>query len=182
MSLEKLIERRRAYRALAPAKIDDELVRDLATCASLSPSCFNKQPWRFRFVSGGEALQGLFDALSPGNEWARKASMIVAVYSKDDLDCLVKGREYYLFDTGLSVSFLVLRATELDLVAHPIAGFDEEAVKRVLDIPAGMTVITLVIVGKHAPGVTEGLSEKQIEAERERPPRLSFDEFSAHDR
>ncbi|MBN1886211.1 MAG: nitroreductase family protein [Candidatus Krumholzibacteriota bacterium] len=182
MSVKKLIEQRRAYRALAPVDVDDSLVRDLATCASLAPSCFNKQPWRFRFVTGGETLDRLFDALSPGNEWARRASMIVAVYSKDELDCLVKGREYYLFDTGLSVSFLVLRATELGLVAHPIAGFDEEEVARALEIPPGMTVITLIVVGRHDPEATDLLGEKQIEAERERPPRLSFGEFAGHDR
>ncbi|MFB0562029.1 MAG: hypothetical protein ACETWM_12570 [Candidatus Lokiarchaeia archaeon] len=35
-----------------------------------------------------------------------------------------------------------LRATKLGLVTHPIAGYDEEQVKKVLNIPEDMRVIT----------------------------------------
>ncbi|MCK4297935.1 MAG: nitroreductase family protein, partial [Planctomycetes bacterium] len=50
MEVREAIERRRAYRSLDPAPISDELIRDLAESASLAPSCFNNQPWRFVFV------------------------------------------------------------------------------------------------------------------------------------
>jgi nitroreductase len=59
-----------------------------------------------------------------------------------------KGRDYFLFDTGTETGFLVLRATDLGLVAHPIGGFDEQKVEEVLHIPPHMTVITLVIHGR----------------------------------
>ena len=113
--------------------------------------------------------------LSKGNEWAYAASMIIAVFSNKELDCLLKGREYYLFDTGMTTAFLILRATELGLVAHPIAGYNEEAVKKLLVIPDNMTVITLVIIGKHSENISALLSDKQIEAEKKRPERLSME-------
>jgi nitroreductase len=50
MELMEIIEKRRAYRSLQPVEINEELVRDLATAASLSASCFNNQPWRFVFA------------------------------------------------------------------------------------------------------------------------------------
>ena len=114
-------------------------------------------------------------ALSKGNEWAYSASMIIAVFSKKDSDCLVKGREYYLFDTGMATAFLIQRAPELGLVAHPIAGYNEEGVKKALGIPDDMTVITLVMVGKHSESISPVLSDKQIEAEKKRPERLSME-------
>jgi nitroreductase len=41
MELMEIIEKRRAYRSLGPAAVDEGLVRELATAASLSASCFN---------------------------------------------------------------------------------------------------------------------------------------------
>ena len=172
MEVHEAIIRRRAYRSLEEIEITEELVKDLAEHASLAPSCFNHQAWRYDFVYGGENLEGVKSSLSKGNEWAQAASMIIAVYSRVDYDCDLKGREYYLFDAGLSVGILLLRATELGLVAHPIAGYDENAAKKALGIGDDMKLITLIIVGRKSEGVSGILSEIQAEAEKERPERL----------
>ena len=178
MDVHDAIEQRRAYRSLERATETERTARDLASHAMLAPSCFNKQPWRYVFVYGQEALERLHDALAEGNEWAQAASMIVAVFSRKDLDCDVHGREYYLFDVGLSTAFLVLRATELGLVAHPIAGFDEGAAKDILGIGEEMKLITLVIVGKHSERINDLLTEKQAEAEAARPERLPVEDVT----
>jgi nitroreductase len=171
MDLMGIIEKRRAYRSLQPEKITEELVRDLAAAASLSPSCFNNQPWRFVFAYEKEALEKVKGAMSKGNRWTFAASLIIAVCSRRDLDCPNQGRELYIFDTGMATAFLILRATELGLVAHPIAGYDEEKVKEALAIPADMTVVTLVNVGKHLLPPNDLLSEQQKEIEKTRPER-----------
>ncbi|MEI6614802.1 MAG: nitroreductase family protein [Chrysiogenales bacterium] len=177
MKLTEIIEKRRAFRSLGPAKIDERLVHDLAAAASLSASCFNKQPWRFVFVIDKEVLGRLEGAINKGNEWTRAASMIVAVVSQKDMDCLVKEREYYLFDTGMATAFLILKATELGLVAHPIAGFDEDKSKEILGIPVAMRLITLVIIGVHQLPLNALLNEKQAEGEKTRPERLPLSEI-----
>lgn len=178
MELKKAIHERRAYRSLEPVEITEDLVRDLAQCAQLSASCFNNQPWRFVFVYDKNVLKDLYSALSKGNEWARSASMIIAVVSRKDLDCIIKERKYYLFDTGMASAFIILRATELGLVAHPIAGYKEEKVKEVLKVPEDMTVITLIIIGKRSEKISPILSEKQIGWEKERPERIPLEEFA----
>jgi len=173
----EIIENRRAYRSLGPAAINETMVRDLAAAASLSASCFNYQPWRFVFAHDKEVLGRLHAALSKGNAWAQAASLIIAVCSRRDMDCPNPGRELYIFDSGMATAFLILRATEMGLVAHPIAGYDEEKAKEVLGIPADMTVIALVIVGKHLLPPNALLSEKQAEAEKARPERLPLGEI-----
>jgi nitroreductase len=85
------------------------------------------------------------------------------------------GRDYYLFDTGMATAFLILRATELGLVAHPIAGYDEDRVKDLLGIPKDMTVITLVNIGKHSSTIGSLLTEKQAQIEKARPSRKPLD-------
>jgi nitroreductase len=176
MDVIEAIIQRRAYRSLASVEITNELIIELAKAAQLFCSCFNKQPWRYVFVYNKKILKQLHSTLSPGNEWAQSASMIIAVLSKPELDCIMKdGRKYYLFDTGMATGSMILRATELGLVAHPIAGFNPEKVKEILKIPKDMEVITLVIVGKHSEKISPVLSEKQIEAEKNRPERISLD-------
>lgn len=182
MDVKEAIEKRRAYRSFEPVGITEELVEDLARAASLAPSCFNNQPWRFVFAYDPEVLKALHTALSRGNEWAQKASMIIAAFSKKELDCDLHGREYYLFGVGMATAFLVLRATELGLVAHPIAGYHEDQVKEVLGIPEDMTVITLIMLGKHSEEISPLLSDKQAEDERRRPPRKPLSEIAFRNR
>lgn len=183
MNVIDAIKARRAYRSLDPAEITPGLVRDLAQCAQLAASCFNHQPWRFVFVYDPAALVKMREALARGNEWIHRASLIIAVLAKRDDDCVMKdGREYYQFDAGMAVATLVLRATELGLVAHPVAGFKPAAVKEILGIPAEMEVITLVNVGRHAPDIKPELSEKQIADEKTRPERLPLEKFVYHNK
>ena len=177
MDVKQAINERRAYRSFDPVTITQEIIQDLGESAQLSASCFNNQPWRYVFVHEPEVLSELHEALFKGNAWAKAASMIIAVFSKADLDCVIKGKEYYLFDTGMATAFIILRATELGLVAHPIAGYSEPKAKEVLRIPDGMTLITLVIVGKHSENISPVLSDKQIGWEMERPERLPLRDF-----
>jgi nitroreductase len=178
MDVKKAIKERRAYRSLDPVEITDELIRDFAHCAQIAPSCMNKQPWRFIFVRDKDKLEKLFTTLSKTNKWIERASMMIAVFSKPKLDCMIKERSYYLFDTGLATAFIILRATELGLVAHPIAGFNEKEAKEILDIPEEMTLITFVNIGKHSDKINPDLTENMKLGEKQRPPRKSLNEFS----
>lgn len=181
MTVKEAIEKRRAYRSLVPADVGGELVSDLVDCARLAPSCFNNQPWRYVFVRDRQALERVFGALSKGNEWATEASMIIGVATRADLDCRVAGREYFLFDTGMATAFIILRATELGLVAHPIAGFSEKKAKAAMGVPEDMRLITLVIVGRHSDEIGPLLSAEQAEVEPRRPERRPAGEIAFDD-
>lgn len=181
MNVQEAIAKRRAYRALDPVEIPDETVRELAGAAQLMPSCFNNQPWRFVFARSPEALERMRRALNKGNEWAHRASTIVAAFARREHDCLIKEREYYLFDLGMAVSAMMLRATEMGLVAHPIAGYDPDEVRRALGIPDDCMVITLIIIGKKSDDLS-ALSEWQAAQEPQRPVRLPLETIYSIDR
>jgi nitroreductase len=178
MDVIEVINTRRAYRSLAPVTITEELVRDLARCAQLAPSCNNNQPARFVFVWEPTMLEKMKAVFNKGNAWCHADSMVVAVCAEKDADCLIHDREYYLFDTGLQTAFIILRATELGLVAHPIAGYSPKAVREVLGIPDTMQVITLVNVGMHVDTINPVLSEKQAYDETHRPERLPLEQVA----
>ena len=171
MDVAEAIDRRRALRMLDPRPVEVEKIKALAEAARLSASCFNNQPWRLVFCTGDEALGAVRAALPRGNAWATRAPLVIAVSAKSDDDCqLSEGRDYFLFDCGLAIGQLLLRATELGFVAHPIAGFDPAKVKAALGIPEDHTTITLVICGYHGDDDSL-LSDKQKAAEHERPER-----------
>jgi nitroreductase len=178
MNVTDAIKIRRAYRSLDPIEITTDLIHDLAYHASLSASCGNNQPWRFVFVQDKEQMNKLYLLLPKGNKWMEQSSMIIAVFSRQGDDCIVKDRVYNLFDAGMGTAFLILRATELGLVAHPVAGYDQEGVKQLLNIPQEYQIITLINVGKQSNTISSLLSEKQIATEKERPQRKIFEEYA----
>lgn len=171
MEVYEAILSRRARRVLEPSRpISDEVIDALVEAMRLSPSCFNNQPYKSIFVHGKEALESLKTALAKGNEWATNATLIIVIASKPADDCVIGDRQYFLFDCGLAIGEMMLRATELGLIAHPIAGFSPKKTRELLGIPDEYTVISFIICGY--PGTDDSLlSEKQKEAELARPER-----------
>jgi nitroreductase len=182
MDVIQAINKRRAYRSLVPVEITLDLIQDLAGSAQLAPSCSNNQPTRFIFVHKSDVLKNMREAFSKGNEWAYAASLIIVVFSKKEDDCIIFDREYHQFDCGLAAGFLILRATELGLVAHPIAGYSPKKTREILGIPEEYKVITLINVGKHSDEISPVLSEKQVELEKERPERLPLEKVAFFNR
>ncbi len=182
MNVTNAIHARRAYRSLEPVEITPEIVEDLARHAQLSASCNNNQPWRYVFVYEREKLEEMFTSLSRGNLWAHQSSMIIAVFSKEEDDCVIRSRIYHQFDLGMATATMILRATELGLVAHPIAGFKPKLAREILGIPDGNTLLTLVIVGKKMEEIHPSLNEGQVVRENVRPERKPLEEFAFHNK
>jgi len=173
--LHELIEKRRSGRIIDPNRaVEEEKIFSLLEAARWAPSCFNNQPWRF-IVSKADSLNNVKECLSKGNAWATRAPLIFIIASKPDLDCQIKGRDYYPLGIGLAVENVLLQATHLELIAHPIAGFREEQVKEALQIPPEYRIHTMLIVGYA--GSPEGLDEEVLKKEKEPRQRKSLDEI-----
>ncbi len=180
------IEGRRARRALSSEPIAREDIESLLAAAHLAPSCNNSQPWRFVVVEEPTMLDKVKEALPGGNYWAKPAPVILAVASRRDLDCtLSDSRDYFLLGCGMAVGNLMIQATSMGLIAHPIGGYKPEIVKAALGIPEAYVLITLVIVGH--PGDATQLSDKHRAIElgsRDRRPLdkvVSWNRFAFED-
>jgi nitroreductase len=182
MNVTDAIHARRAYRSLESVEITAETVDDLASHAQLMASCFNNQPTRYVFVYERNKLEEMFTALSRGNIWAHQSSMIIATFTKEEDDCVIRKRIYHQFDLGMATATLILRATELGLVAHPIAGFKPKMVREILGIPDEYQVLTLIIVGKKMEEIHPSLSEDQAKTELIRPERKPLSEWAFHNK
>ncbi|HON89694.1 MAG TPA: nitroreductase family protein [Spirochaetia bacterium] len=166
------ITSRRAARALAPDPIPEEDIEEIVLAGTLAPSCYNNQPWRIIAVTEATMLENVREALAPGNAWAKKAPLILVLATRPCDDCrLDEGRDYAHFDLGLCAMNIMLQATHLGYVAHPIAGFTPKKVRQKLSIPLDYDIVTLIIIGKK--GTPDNLEPWQQAAEtapRERKP------------
>ncbi|MCF7741064.1 MAG: nitroreductase family protein [Candidatus Marinimicrobia bacterium] len=179
MNFKDTLNKRRSVRSLEKIEISDQDVKKLAKAASLAPSCFNNQPWNYVFVRDQDTIDEIVATMPAGNQkWTKNASMIVGVFAKKDDDCVLGDREYYLFDTGLATQNLLLQATEMGLVAHPIAGYNKEKTSHIMNIPDDYNLITLLVVGKRADEIASQLSDDQKKSEKNRPPRKDIDEIA----
>jgi nitroreductase len=96
--------------------------------------------------------------------------MVISAKPDDDCHGLSDRRDYFLFSSGLAVGQMLLRAIDLGMIAHPIAGYDPLVLKRELGIPEGYVVITMVIIG-YLDNDNSLLSDKQKAIELSRPER-----------
>ncbi len=169
-----LLWQRRATRAISDEKLPAETVEQIIEAARLTPSCFNKQPWRFYFLEGPRK-RGAEKAFTGGNvAWAPRAPLIVVGYTVSDSSCPVpEGDGYYRrFDLGMATMNIMLAATELGLVARPMAGFDPEVLRKKLDFDDGDEITVMIAIGypgeseEHVPDVYKGIEESP----RERHP------------
>ncbi|MCF7885867.1 MAG: nitroreductase family protein [Candidatus Marinimicrobia bacterium] len=183
MNLDEVLDKRRALRSLDKVEISDEDIYKLAQAASLAPSCFNNQPWNYIFVRDQQLIDQIVESMPQGNQiWAQNASMIIGVFARKDDDCTLGDREYYLFDTGLATQNILLKATEMGLVAHPIAGYDKKKSMEIMKISHDYNLITLLVVGKKAKQIYQNLSDKQQVTEEKRPSRKDLEEFVYFDK
>jgi glutaredoxin-dependent peroxiredoxin len=172
MEVHEAILTRRARRALGPRPVEPEKLSGLVEAMRLSASCSNNQPWRVVVCRTPESLAKARSALPRGNMWATRAPVIMVVSARPEDDChnLSDKRDYFLFSCGLAVGQMLVRAIDLGMIAHPIAGYDPLVLKRELGIPEGYVVITMVIIG-YLDNDTSLLSEKQKAIELARPER-----------
>jgi nitroreductase len=164
----ELLQKRLAGRAIATDPLSDEVVKELMEAVRLTPSCFNKQPWRFLFLLGEEARGKGFEVLSAGNQpWASRAPLLVIGYSRSSDDCqLPDGRAYHQFDLGMSVMNLLLAATDRNLVARPMAGFDPDKARQLFGLDGLDMPLVMIAIGQpssdesHLPEHYRGLNNQ----------------------
>ena len=79
MEFHRVIGARRSLRAFSQRPVESEKIERMLEAARWSPSCANRQPWRF-VVVGADAPSraAVEEALDAGNAWAKRAPVLIA--------------------------------------------------------------------------------------------------------
>jgi nitroreductase len=126
------INKRASLKAhLSSREIEPGKIARILDAARLAPSARNTQPWRFVVVQGREAVEALVSSVFlEHNQVVKKAPVVIIVCANPSDDV------YYLFDVGLAVENMLLAATDLGLVTHPMAAVNEGKLREALGIPS----------------------------------------------
>ena len=192
------IEQRRSVKHYDPAhRMTDEEIRRLIGLAILSPTSINMQNWRF-VVARDPALRQQLRAAAFNQAQVTDASIWVILCA--DLKAFKKSPERYwrtappdvarmmvqmlgmyegreqlqrdeaLRSCGIAAQTIMLAAKALGYDSCPMAGFDFEAVGRLINLPSDHVIVMAVAVGR------------ALQPARERGGQLPLEDVMVFDR
>jgi nitroreductase len=160
--------RTRQVREFLPDPVPDAVLHAITEAARWSGSSRNVQPWRFLVVRDRERLSALHDAGLPQTRSLATAPALIAVALP-----IEEGADVWqAYDEGRAVERMLVAATLLGVAAGIawIRADVAERARKILGVPDGWRVRTLVVVGtpteaarapKAAPG-TARLPREQV--------------------
>jgi nitroreductase len=154
------IEQRRSIRKFKPTLIDDERMEAVLNAGRWAPSFMNTQPCRFIVVSRGDVKRQIIDALHmpflgvdykgplPYTDLMEAPAIIVICADTG------KDRLHYIEDAACVTQNMALAAHSVRLGAYWIGVFNhtylEDAVKKALNIPDNVRIVSLLPIGEPA--------------------------------
>jgi nitroreductase len=159
LSLNELFKRRHSTRAFSPRPVLHNIVSLLIEAARWAPSSSNVQPWRFIVIDGSDRVlrSEVHETLDEGNYWAKQAPVLIIalakVTKKDG-----SHNAYAKHDLGLATENMLLQATDLGLIAHPMGGFNKDVIRKLFRISEEYEVMTITAYGY--PGDYKNYSEE----------------------
>jgi len=159
MELMQAIEGRRSVRKFTEYRVTDDEIRQLLEAARLAPSWANTQVWEFVVVRDRQIIEKVAGTLSPNNPATKgilASSAVIVACAKTGVSGsytgkeVTKHKEWFMFDLGMAVQNLCLRAHELGLGTVVAGLMDHDACKKIIDLPEGYEVLAALPIGKPA--------------------------------
>jgi len=149
MDVFNVIKNRRSVRSFSDKGVGDEKIGKILEAASLAPSSGNIQNWQFIVVKDANKKEVIAEACRQ-NFLLEAPVIIVICDDKEKIELLFgeKGKEFYAIQNcALATENLLLAATGLDLATCFTAVFDEEAIKRELEVPENVSIDGVIALG-----------------------------------
>ena len=110
------------------------------------------------------------DILTPGNAWAKRASVWIATLAKRTRAKNNEANRWAEHDSGIATAFLIVQAATMGLVAHPMGGFDAGALALCLGLPDEYIPMAILAVGRYDPALQDPKLEEREAKPRTRKP------------
>jgi nitroreductase len=172
MDVFEAIHRRRAIRSFRPDPVSREDIRTILDAANWAPSAMNRQQWAFIIVTGtkigemGESFRKIIEEYtrSWGSSWMRGSSITrdefirfaatfggapVVIVVLTDAAQTQDFQRANLESASAALQNLLLAATALGLGTCWMTGplQDEEALRRILEIPEDKEIVAVTPLG-----------------------------------
>lgn len=158
MEFFEVIKTRKSVRGYKDKKVDDDKIKYVLECARLAPSWMNKQCWRFVVVQNKSIIEEIAKTTTVINKWLRTVPVIIIACADPLLSGKINDIEYYKIDVSIAMEHIILAANDIGLGTCWIGGFNEQKIKKLLEIPPRIRVIALTPLGY--PKENRSISEK----------------------
>ena len=171
MELQEAILKRSSVRKFTEDAVTDEELRQIFESVRWSPSWANTQAWEFIVVRDKtliEKITGTYADKNPATKCSLAASVLIvacantSVYGFYDSKDATATKSWYMFDLGLAVQTLCLKAHELGLGTVVVGLMNQEACKKILTVPEGHEVVVVIPIGRPVLPLREGPPRKVV--------------------
>jgi len=149
MDVAKAIKKRRSIRHFQSKRIPKDLEEKLIEALIWAPSAGNLQSRKFFFVKNQEVKEKLVN-LALYQDFVLEAPLVIIACA----DFRIRRRYdkrgtnlYSICDTAISIENLMLQASELNLGSCWVGSFDEDEIRKILNIPDYLKPIAVIPVG-----------------------------------
>ena len=149
MDVFEAVKKRRSTRNFKQKAIPKEMEKKLIEALIWAPSAGNLQSRKFYFIKGKEKKEKLAESAASQN-FISVAPLVVVACADLEIETHYgkRGKEIYaICDVAVSIENMLLTATEIGLGSCWVGAFEEEKVRKVLDIPKNLLPIAILPVG-----------------------------------
>ena len=147
MDFAAVIKTRRSVRAYADRPIPEAVLGRVLEAGRLAPSARNRQPWRFIVVKDA-ATRGQLAQMANSQLFVAQAPVVIVCCGRryPHRSSWI-GDNLYLVDLGIVIEHLALAARNEGLGTCWIGAFQDQPIRKLLDVPADHDLIMLLPVG-----------------------------------
>jgi nitroreductase len=140
MDVLKAIRERRTVRDFTDKVPSEDQILSMLEAARLAPSAINRQPWTFVVVWDKEKIKKLAEV---SQRFVKNAPVVIVGVGN-----YATSPGWYPVDLGIALEHMALTAQAQGLGTCWIGTFEEEEVKKILNIPSeDLTVVAMLLVG-----------------------------------
>jgi len=152
----QVIKDRRTVRKFEEQPVTEEQVNTLLEAVRWAESWANTQCWEIIVVRDQDIKAQLQETMAKGNPGTKavvQAPVVFGVCAKLQTSGFYKGQaptkfgDWYMFDLGIASQNLSLAAQALGLGSVILGLFDHDQAAKVLKVPQGFELVTLIPVG-----------------------------------
>lgn len=150
MEVLDAIKGRRSIRSFKEQNVPYEMVEKLVEAATWAPSAGNIQPWEFVIVNNPETKKKLAEA-ALNQSLLEQAPVLIVVCANEIRSTQRYGTRgatlYCIQDTAAAIQNMHLVSFSMGLGTCWVGAFDENQVRKILNVPTGMRPVAIIPVG-----------------------------------
>jgi nitroreductase len=146
MDVFTAISERKSVRKYEDKAVDEAALRKVLGAGRIAPSAGNRQDWKFVVVRDRETRHKLAIA-AKGQMFLEQAPVAIVGCAIEPTYVMMCGQSAGILDVSIAFSFMMLEATELGLGTCWLGAFDENAVRKILDVPDEVRIVAMTPLG-----------------------------------